>query len=504
MPLPACSLSTRVVTRLTEAEAQERDPWLRDDLRIARLTVAYAANGEATLCSPDVLASYMVLGLHPDKVWPAIQARRKALLGPLYREVLGAAPVPKKPPQAVPLWCEKTNAAKAVNLCGNLEPIFSATRKRESMSAIAALYRNSSPQTSGKKRLYTLEELKHLVRWSGAPASIVNLTLAALEARGKWPGEDGPVTPIICVAIKGMIFDAEGSCCRRTVQRRIKRACKLQFWRRTHRLNRWLNCPNCGAARETGTCASCGYKGRSLNPDGSTNVKEFCRPFTYEINIEQFRSAPRTKDVQRMCRGLGTIEPRTYAEYKEAAAAEHKETAAAEHRETGVHSNVAEMPSRKPAQPGPTPQPQAPAVSQPQREKPHTVVNTEISARSQRAAELIFEMCHLADVGAKEQIAISVVAESKRQGIEIEEAGKFIAEQAIEAQRNRVPLTRFYFRDTKWRTSDGGGQRQTAAQGRAERSQQSLTSAWHKFKNAESERAGTGQADSLDPNQLKE
>jgi hypothetical protein len=76
-PLPApalLNLARRVVSRLSTAEASESDPWMRDDLRIARLTVVYAASGEAVLCAPDVLASYMVLGLHPDKVWPAIQA----------------------------------------------------------------------------------------------------------------------------------------------------------------------------------------------------------------------------------------------------------------------------------------------------------------------------------------------------------------------------------------------------------------------------------------------
>ena len=93
MPASVSSLSRRVLSRLIDAEAQELNPWLRDDLRIARLTVAYAARGEAVLCSPDVLASYMVLGLHPQKVWPAIQARSIAL-GPV-------CDVPKKPPQAV-------------------------------------------------------------------------------------------------------------------------------------------------------------------------------------------------------------------------------------------------------------------------------------------------------------------------------------------------------------------------------------------------------------------
>jgi hypothetical protein len=112
--MPATRLSGRVVKRLTHAEACESNPHYRDDLQIARLTVHYAATGEAVLCPPHVLASYAVLGLHPEKVWPAIEARRKALLGPLL-EVLCASPVPKKAAQSVKLWAEKTNGARAVN-----------------------------------------------------------------------------------------------------------------------------------------------------------------------------------------------------------------------------------------------------------------------------------------------------------------------------------------------------------------------------------------------------
>src|SRR5579863_9984037 len=113
--MPASRLSERVLTRLAEAEVCELNSHYRADLRIARLTVAYAASGEAVLCSAHVLASYMVLGLHPDKVWPAILARRNAL-GPL--DVWAAPPVPKKPAQAVQLWSEKTNAARAATLRG--------------------------------------------------------------------------------------------------------------------------------------------------------------------------------------------------------------------------------------------------------------------------------------------------------------------------------------------------------------------------------------------------
>gem|GEM_PF-5155450 len=81
MPLRVPPLVRRILSRLIDAETQETDPWLRDDLQIARLTVAYAARGEAVLCSPDVLASYAVLGLHPEKVWPAIQREGRRCLG---------------------------------------------------------------------------------------------------------------------------------------------------------------------------------------------------------------------------------------------------------------------------------------------------------------------------------------------------------------------------------------------------------------------------------------
>ncbi|HEY6766487.1 MAG TPA: hypothetical protein VI386_17145, partial [Candidatus Sulfotelmatobacter sp.] len=68
-------LVRRILRRLVESEAEELNPWIRDDLRIARLIVAHAARGDAVRCSPQVLASYEVLGLHPEKVWPAILAR---------------------------------------------------------------------------------------------------------------------------------------------------------------------------------------------------------------------------------------------------------------------------------------------------------------------------------------------------------------------------------------------------------------------------------------------
>lgn len=71
-------LTERVLVRLETAETKELDPWMRDDIRIAWITTLYASQGNP---QPHVDATYRVLGLHPDKVWPAILARRDALLG---------------------------------------------------------------------------------------------------------------------------------------------------------------------------------------------------------------------------------------------------------------------------------------------------------------------------------------------------------------------------------------------------------------------------------------
>lgn len=82
----------RVLHRLETAERRESDPWLRDDIRIAWITTLYASQGNS---QPHIDATYRVLGVHPDNVWPAICARRAALLG-------RAVPIPhnKKQPMA--------------------------------------------------------------------------------------------------------------------------------------------------------------------------------------------------------------------------------------------------------------------------------------------------------------------------------------------------------------------------------------------------------------------
>jgi hypothetical protein len=85
-------LTARVLMRLEESEAHEVDPHLRDDIRIAWITVLHAARG---LREPHVAATYAVLGMHPDKVWSAIEQRRRIALGRDYEKFFGVAP--KKP-----------------------------------------------------------------------------------------------------------------------------------------------------------------------------------------------------------------------------------------------------------------------------------------------------------------------------------------------------------------------------------------------------------------------
>lgn len=90
-------LVRRILDQLENAEAHEQNLHLQCDYRIAWITVLNADRGYS---QPDVAASYAVLGLHPAKVWPAIVARRKFWLGPLYEEFFGVLLPPKKPVQS--------------------------------------------------------------------------------------------------------------------------------------------------------------------------------------------------------------------------------------------------------------------------------------------------------------------------------------------------------------------------------------------------------------------
>lgn len=88
----------RILSRLELAEVRESNPHFQDDYRISWITVLRAARGESRA---HVSASYAVLGLHPEKVWSALTAQRRAKLGALYAEFFGVNLPPKKPAQSV-------------------------------------------------------------------------------------------------------------------------------------------------------------------------------------------------------------------------------------------------------------------------------------------------------------------------------------------------------------------------------------------------------------------
>jgi hypothetical protein len=317
-------------------------------------------------------------------------------------------------------------------------------------SPVAALYRIPEEAQSAKTRELSLLELKRLIYYSGAPHSVRRVTMDALEARGPWPNGDGPATTIICVSIIGMMI--EGGACRRTVQRRVKRACKLGFWRLTRKANSWADCLKCGKPRETGKCEKCGYKGNAKD------MREFARPFTYEFDVQRFVTAPR-------CREIHSIDWRTYKEYKEAAA-------------RGEHPNVTEMP-RKPAQPTPPqndPPPTKAAPASPKKVAEHRsterAVTTEITDRTDRAAQLLIEMCGLPDEGIAPYIVSAIIAEARFAGLAIEDAAKVIADCVRRDQRAGVAISRFYFRDAKWRSN--GGRPTSASSERSQRSKRNI------------------------------
>jgi hypothetical protein len=471
-------LVRRILARLADASAHEPDPWLRDDLMIAKLTVLYAANGEAPICGPHVLASYMVLGLHPRKVWPKIVARRKAQFGRDYSlyydendnwrvdSTWAETPGAKKPPQSVKLWSEKTNAAKKLMASrGAMQVDSQRTTISVPMAApsIAELYRNPDDSSSAKTRPYSYQQLLAVVKFSGAPHSVRQATLNALTARGRWPGQDGPANGIICVSLEGMMLgeeDGAGNCVRSTARWRARQAVKHGYWRRLRKANSWSNCRKCGAERDTGKCEKCGHVGRSRTPEGKANFDEFCRPFMYEIDIDKFRTAERAK-------GIRHFNARTYGEHKREKKAPQREAV------------VTEFP-RKPAQPE-KPLPPAPAKpAEPVRNTAahqRETVTTQITADSTKAAQRVFEFCGLADIALIAKIAIGVVAEAKFQGIEIEAAAKYVAESAVRDQKNGVTLNAFYWRDLKWR-ANGGRKQLSPAQERSHQVRRDIVDAF--------------------------
>jgi hypothetical protein len=106
--MPATRLFARILLRLEQAELCEQKPHFRDDYRIAWITVLKAWRGEP---EPHVQATYRVLGVHPNRVWDSLVARRQSLLGAEYPvwydergnykiEPLVMASSPRKPVQS--------------------------------------------------------------------------------------------------------------------------------------------------------------------------------------------------------------------------------------------------------------------------------------------------------------------------------------------------------------------------------------------------------------------
>lgn len=105
---PAQDLAERILLHLEQAEKTEIDPWLRDDIRIAWITVAWSQTGVPDWSwhrdsTPYVAATYQVLQCLPDEVWPRIVRRRHEMLRAEYADFFPEASSPKKPVQSVRL-----------------------------------------------------------------------------------------------------------------------------------------------------------------------------------------------------------------------------------------------------------------------------------------------------------------------------------------------------------------------------------------------------------------
>jgi hypothetical protein len=105
----------RVLLYLDDVQKKETDPWLRDDIRIAWITIKWAGEGVPEWAwhreaGPYAAATFQVLGCLPDQVWPFIVSARHAKLGSLYATIWGEESSPRKPVQSVQLKPRKNLA----------------------------------------------------------------------------------------------------------------------------------------------------------------------------------------------------------------------------------------------------------------------------------------------------------------------------------------------------------------------------------------------------------
>jgi len=81
----------RILARIWDAEMREENRHLKIDYRQAFICVSLAARGNI---EPFVSSSFMIHGIHPDKVWPRIVTNRKDKLGPEYYQWYGPDDMP--------------------------------------------------------------------------------------------------------------------------------------------------------------------------------------------------------------------------------------------------------------------------------------------------------------------------------------------------------------------------------------------------------------------------
>ncbi len=175
-------------------------------------------------------------------------------------------------------------------------------------------------------------------------AHVRQLTLDALEVRGRWPKSQGPVTPIIAVSIKKL--QDKAGLWRSTVQRRIQRARRDGYWRKVRDMNSWLNCPKCGAARDSRQCPKCPHKGNGFD------AREFRRTFTDVIDVQKFENTPPCRQVREIRELRARHSPKGIAEISvqqapvKQPAAEHAHSAVYPMMASGLTSSARSWPKR--------------------------------------------------------------------------------------------------------------------------------------------------------------
>jgi hypothetical protein len=87
-PAKSKDFPARVLARLIQSEAHEANPHFKDDYRQSFIALSLTLNREYThFWDAFVAASYRMYGLHPETLYAAIEARRRAQLGSLYEEL---------------------------------------------------------------------------------------------------------------------------------------------------------------------------------------------------------------------------------------------------------------------------------------------------------------------------------------------------------------------------------------------------------------------------------